>query len=117
MNTVPSTVVALDSMSAVLRTPNMLPKPAPAPPKVPARPPPLLDCIKTTTVSNIATNNSKITKKVYKFSPLFCVKFTCQTPEMQLHLSLRFIRPNERAEIGFVVEIVEVLVTLKKIHN
>ena len=69
MNVVPNIVVILERMSAVLRTPNILPKPALAPPKLPASPPPLLDCINTTAIRRMATIISKTTKNAYNFSP------------------------------------------------
>jgi len=46
--------------SAVRRTPNTVP--IEAPPNDPARPPPLLDCINTATISKILINNSSVTR-------------------------------------------------------
>ncbi len=64
IKTVPRIVVILDRISAVLRTPNIFPNPALAPPKLPANPPPLLDCINTTAMRKMAIKISKTTNKV-----------------------------------------------------
>lgn len=71
IKTVPIIVVILESISAVLRTPNMFPNPALAPPKLPAKPPPLLDCIKTTAIKRAAITISKTTRNEYNSSPQF----------------------------------------------
>ena len=87
MKTVASIVVIRESISAVLRTPNIVPNPALVPPKLPARPPPLLDCIRTTAIRRMAIIISKTTKNVYNFSPQFCIKFILFGLEMQLRKS------------------------------
>ncbi len=74
IKTVPRIVVILDRISAVLRTPNIFPKPALAPPKLPAKPPPLLDCINTTAMRRTETRISKTTKRVNKSTPQFLGK-------------------------------------------
>lgn len=88
MKTVPRIVVNLDKISAVRRTPNIFPNPALAPPKLPAKPPPLLDCISTTAIKRIATKISSTTNNVNKLTPQFWIKFNLVGLEMQLVFSV-----------------------------
>ena len=60
MKIVARIVVDLLRKSAVLRTPNIVPMDAP--PNEPANPPPLLACIKTTTMSRMLTMISRVIK-------------------------------------------------------
>src|SRR5258706_10472467 len=53
--------------SAVRLTPNTVPMEAP--PNEPANPPPLLDCIKTTIISNMLITNSTVTSTPNMFVP------------------------------------------------
>ena len=66
MNVVANIVVARVRKSAVRRTPNTVPKFPP--PKVPARPPPLLFCIKITIINKMLTMISIATRNEYIIS-------------------------------------------------
>jgi len=60
-------VVDLLKKSAVRRTPNTVP--TPLPPKEPANPPPLLDCMRITTINITLINISSVIKKLNIMSP------------------------------------------------
>lgn len=62
INILAKIVVALLRKSAVRRTPNIVP--IDAPPNVPANPPPLLACIKTTMISRILMRISIAIRKL-----------------------------------------------------
>jgi hypothetical protein len=68
MNTVARIVVVLVRKSEVLRTPNTVPRLLV--PKVPASPPPLLACMRTTIINNMLTIISITIKNVYISLPL-----------------------------------------------
>ena len=70
-------VVILPKKSAVRRTPKTVP--ICAPPNVPANPPPLLDCIKTTTISKILTITSTDTRIPNMVTP-FCLSRVSKKP-------------------------------------
>jgi hypothetical protein len=93
MKSVARTVVVFVRKSDVRRTPKTVPMFAP--PKEPARPPPLLDCISTAIISNTLTRISTIIKNEY-IAQFLCINVKKPHRDMGYHSTIPRIRRKSK---------------------